>query len=196
MSMGITEALIVVIILVPFAVIFLGVPWAIYAYNKLTRLRALRREGWSGIDVQLKRRHDLVPNLVEIVRGYATFEGSVLEDVARLRAVGDDQLGQRLSGENALTGGIKSLFAVVESYPDLKANKNFQELSTQLIETEDQIQYARRYYNGTVRDLNVYIESFPSSLVARLFDFQPASFFEISTATERQAPAVKLEPKA
>jgi LemA protein len=140
----------------------------IVLYNRLVRLRNMVREGWSGIDVQLKRRANLIPNLVETVKGYIGHERDLLEKVTRLRSqslqTGD--LGEKQRVENALTGGLAHLFAVAEGYPELKANQNFQELQTQLSEIEDQIQLARRYYNGTVRNLNIAIESFPGNLVA------------------------------
>ena len=166
----------------------------IWSFNKLVRQRNRLREAWSGMDVQLKRRHDLVPNLVECVKGYRDHEQTVLEHVARSRSRA--QVAQGISGsgaaENDLTRNLRSLFAVAEAYPELKATENFQRLSANLVEIEDNIQYARRYYNGTVRDYNTMIQSFPGFLFARLFNFEPAEFFEIETAMERSAPSVKL----
>lgn len=164
----------------------------IVLYNRLVRLRNMVREGWSGIDVQLKRRANLIPNLVETVKGYMGHERNLLETVTELRSqsmqAGD--LGEKQRVENALTGGLARLFAVAEGYPELKANQNFQDLQKQLADIEDQIQLARRYYNGTVRNLNIAIESFPSNLVAGWFAFQPAEFFEIEDAADRAVPKV------
>ena len=174
------------------AVVFLV--WVAVSYNRLIRQRNLVREGWSGIDVQLKRRHELVPNLVACVTGIAGFERSVLEDVTRLRSAADasKSMHDRNDTENRLTGGLKSFFAVVESYPDLKANTAFVRLSEQLVEVEDAIQYSRRYYNGAVRDLNITVESFPSNLVAAFFGFPLAEYFEVSSVTQRLPPSIKL----
>src|SRR6266568_9176888 len=135
---------------------------AIVIFNRLIRLRNLVREGWSGIDVQLRRRTDLVPNLVETVKGYAAHERGLFEDVAKNRAqsIAADNVGGQAAAENALRGSLVRLFAVAEAYPDLKANKNFLDLQQQLADVEDQLQMARRYYNGAVRNLNIGIESF------------------------------------
>ncbi|MBR9985245.1 MAG: LemA family protein [Desulfosarcina sp.] len=164
----------------------------IVLYNRLVRLRNMVREGWSGIDVQLKRRANLIPNLVETVRGYMGHERDLLEKVTQLRSqslqTGD--LGEKQRVESALTGGLARLFAVAEGYPELKANQNFQDLQLQLSEIEDQIQLARRYYNGTVRNLNIAIESFPGNLVAGWFAFQTAEFFEIEDPGDRAVPKV------
>lgn len=168
--------------------------WVIVAFNRLVKHNNLVKEGWSGIDVQLKRRHDLVPSLVECVSGYAKFERSLLEDLTRLRgqAEAEQDVGELKKHENAMTGRLKTLFALAEAYPDLKANENFAQLSTQLVEVEDTLQYARRYYNGTVRDYNIRVESFPPNIVAKLFDYKRAEYFEIETLAERDAPTVKL----
>lgn len=165
------------------------------AYNRLVRRQNLVKEGSSGIDVQLKRRHDLVPSLIACVQGYASFERSVLEDVIRLRTAADTAttMAEINLEENRLTAGLKSLFAVAEAYPDLKANANFAQLSTQLVEIEDALQYSRRYYNGAVRDLNIAVESFPSNLVAGWFGFPPADYFEVESIGERAVPRVSLE---
>ena len=168
--------------------------YSIWIYNRLVSLRNQLREAWSGVDVQLKRRHDLIPNLVECVKGYRTHEQTVLEAVTRER--GAAQSAQGVPGtsaaENSLTQNLRSLFAVAEGYPDLKADKNFRQLSATLVTVENDLQYARRYYNGSARDLNNLVQTFPSLLVARGFKFAPAEFFEIETATERNAPEVKL----
>ena len=173
------------------------VVWLIWSFNHLVRTRNLMREGWSGIDVQLKRRHNLVPNLVECVRGYSSHEKTVLEEVVRLRGQAEqaEQGPDRRAAahtENALTDQLKQLFALAEAYPELKADRNYRQLMDQLTEIEDQIQYARRYYNGAVRDYNIRVESFPSNVVAKVFRFEQGEFFEIEIATERQAPKVEL----
>lgn len=161
-------------------------------YNRLVRLRNMVREGWSGIDVQLKRRANLIPNLVETVKGYMGHERDLLEKVTELRSrsMQTGNLGEKQRVESALTGGLARLFAVAEGYPELKANQNFQDLQKQLSDVEDQIQLARRYYNGTVRNLNTAIESFPGNLVAGWFTFQPAEFFEIEEPADRAVPKV------
>jgi LemA protein len=167
--------------------------WLIVEFNRLVRDRNLMLEAWSGIDVQLKRRHNLVPNLVEAVRGYSAHERGVLEDVTRARSqsAGAASIADREEGENSLSQGLKSLLAVAEAYPDLKADKAYLELQGQLVEVEDQIQYARRYYNGTVRNYNTRTESFPGNLVAAIFRFSRAPFFQVETATDREAPKVE-----
>ncbi len=166
----------------------------IVIYNGLVRLNNLRQEAWSGIDVQLRRRYNLIPNLVETVKGYAAHEQSTLEAAisARTQCLQARQVPDQQNAENSFTGAIRGLFALAESYPDLKANENFTELQHQLIEIEDQLQMARRYYNGTVRNYNTRLESFPSVLIAGWFHFKPAEFFEIELATERSAPEVQL----
>ncbi|MBC2742792.1 MAG: LemA family protein [Desulfosarcina sp.] len=164
----------------------------IVLYNRLVRLRNMVREGWSGIDVQLKRRANLIPNLIETVKGYMGHERDLLEKVTELRSrsMKTDNLSEKQQVESALTGGLIRLFAVAEGYPELKANQNFQDLQKQLSDIEDQIQLARRYYNGTVRNLNIAIESFPGNLVAGWFAFQPAEFFEIEEPADWAVPKV------
>ena len=162
-------------------------------YNRLVRLRNMGREGWSGIDVQLKRRGTLIPSLVETVKGYSRHERDVLERVTALRGGDDEAPGRRATRENALTDQLKALFALSEAYPELKADRNYRRLMEQLADIEDQIQYARRYYNGAVRDYNISVESFPSNMVAKAFSFPLAEFFQITTATERAAPKVKMK---
>ena len=178
-------------VLVAAAVGLLGCLLVVLAYNRLVRCRNLVREGFSGIDVQLKRRHELVPQLVACVQGYSDFERSLLEDLTRARSVTDNMT--KLSDEESrLTGSLRSFFALAEAYPDLKAGANFRQLSEQLVGVEDALQYARRYYNGAVRDLNIAVESFPSNLVAGLFGFRPEAFFEVESVAERAAPHVSL----
>jgi LemA protein len=163
-------------------------------YNGLVRGRLLVREGFSGIDVQLKRRHDLIPNLVRTVQGYADFERSVLDEVTRLRAraMGDQSIAEKQRDENALSGALKSLFAIAENYPDLKASENFRDLQGRLDDIEDELQRSRRYYNGTVRDYNTSVESFPSNLIARLFRFDEMEFFELESLADREPPKVDI----
>ncbi len=175
-------------------VIALLLLWLIVAYNRFIRGTNLVREAWSGIDVQLKRRHDLIPNIVEAVKGYSSHEREVFEEVAVLRAKGpdSDDVCQRSETENALTRSIKTLFAVAEDYPELRANENFLSLHEALVEVEDDIQYARRYYNGTVRDFNIRVEAVPSNIVAASFGFRRKVYFEIELASERLVPEMDL----
>ena len=168
---------------------------AVGMYNSLVSGRNHVRESWSGIDTELKRRYDLIPNLVETVRGYAKHEREVLERVteARTRAVASTgSPASQAQDENALVGALKQLFAVVEGYPDLKASQNFLALQHQLTETEDRIQAARRFYNANVRDYNNRCQMFPTNLMAGVFKFEPAEFFEIESAVQREAPKVDL----
>ena len=178
---------------IPAAILALLVLWGAFDFNRLVRWRNMMAEAWSGIDVQLKRRYDLIPVLVEAVRGYAAHERELFTAVAQLRTRAIDAAPAEQSGaENALTAGLRSLLAVAEAYPDLKASANFLDLQRDLVEVEDQIQLARRYYNGTVRNYNNLVQSFPSMIPARLMGFAPGEFFEIERATERAAPEVKL----
>ena len=181
-------------LLVIAAIVALILLWAWFTFNRFIRQRNLTREAWSGVDVQLKRRHDLVPRLVECVKGYKGYEASLLENLTTARASAQAAQGVAAAGkaETGVTQSLKALFAVAEAYPDLKAARSFQDLSAALIEIEDQLQYARRYYNGTVRDYKILAESFPSRLVAGLFGFCPDGFFEVESSMERQAPDVKL----
>ena len=166
----------------------------ITAFNRLVRRRNLVAEGHSGIDVQLKRRHELIPNLVSCVQGYTGFERSLLEDLSRLRE-GADQAASMAdvnTRETALNRGLTTFYARAEAYPDLKANTAFAELSQQLIDTEEALQYSRRYYNGAVRDLNIAVEAFPSNLVAGVFGFHTADYFQVDSVAERATPIVRL----
>jgi LemA protein len=185
MSLGLIT-LIVIIMFLSF--------WFVMIYNRFIRGKNVMREAWSGIDVQLKRRHDLIPNLVGTVAGYMKYERSVLEDITNLRSrsIGAGDIKEKAEAENALTRSLKSLFAVAESYPDLKANKSFLDLQSNLANVEDQLQLARRYFNGGVRDYNILVQSFPSVLLARIFNFEAAEFFELEEASEREVPAIQL----
>jgi LemA protein len=166
-------------------------------YNRLVTLRQRVREAWSDIDVQLKRRHDLIPNLVETVKGYAAHERGTFEAVtnARAAAVSAGATGtpeQRAQAENMLTGAIRSLFAVAENYPQLQAVQEFKDLSENLRDTEDKIQFARRFYNGNVRDYNTALMTFPTNTLASMFGFAPEQYFEVEDAAERAVPQVKF----
>ena len=177
------------------AAIAVIVGWFVYTYNRLISLRVRSNEALSDIDVQTKRRYDLIPNLVEAVKGYMAHERSVLENVTRARTEAMAGAGNPLdreSKENFLSQTLKTLFAVAENYPDLKANVNFLELQRELADTENKIQAARRFYNGNVRDLNTKIEVFPAKIVARMFNFSQMKFFEVSTAEEREPVKVKF----
>ena len=182
--------------LVVAAVLVLALVWFISIYNRLVRLRNLKEEGWSDIDVQLKRRHDLVGNLVNTVKGYMTHERGLLEEVARCRSMCQQSVGagpaEAGRAEGMLTQALGRLFAVMENYPDLKAHTNSMHLQTELSGLEEAIQMARRYYNGTVRDLNTAIELFPSNMVASMFRFAKAEYFELDNVEERQAPVVQF----
>jgi len=162
-------------------------------YNQLVQLRVRTDSAWSDIDVQLKRRHDLIPNLVETVKGYAAHEKGTFENVAKFRSMAMQATtpADKAAAENQLTGALKSLFAVAESYPELKANEEFMQLQASLSQTEDSIQNSRRYYNAVVRDLNTRIQSFPTNILAGMFGFQQRQFFE-SAAADREPVAVKF----
>jgi len=164
-------------------------------YNRLVTLRNMVKEGWSGIDVQLMRRAALIPNLVETVKGYMVHERNLLAEIAELRSrsLRTEKVGEKGEIETALSRSLGSLLAVAEGYPDLKASRNFLELQRELTDIEDQIQMARRYYNGTVRNLNIAVESFPSNLIAKLFSFVQAEFFAIDDDNDRQVPQVSME---
>lgn len=173
-------------------IILLLVIIGVVIYNRFIQLRALMQEAFSGIDVQLKRRHDLIPNIVETVKGYSGYEKSLLEKVTQLRSDFVQNKGDKEQKENELASALKTIFAVAENYPNLKADQHFLELQKTLTDIEDQLQMARRYYNGTVRNNNILVQSFPSDVIARLFGFKTASFFEIEYATERAVPDVRL----
>lgn len=183
--------LIVIALVVLVGLFFMG------AYNKLVSLKNKVMESWSGIDVQLKRRYDLIPNIVNTVKGYAAHESGTLEKVIQARnqamsAGNSGNIGDRIQAENALSGTLRSLFALSESYPDLKANTNFLSLQNTLSEIEESLANARRYYNALVRDNNTYVESFPSNLIANAFQFGKFEFFELESDAERATPEVKF----
>ncbi len=165
-------------------IIVLVVLWAILAYNGFVRKVNHVTEAWSDIDVQLKRRYDLVPNLVNTVKGYATHEKTVFDDVTRARAaaMGAGSLSSKATAEDGLSGALKSVFAIAENYPELKANQNFLDLQNTLSDTEDKIQSARRFYNSTVMDLNTAAASFPGNLIAKNFGFQKKEFFGLDAS--------------
>src|SRR4051812_34588742 len=170
----------------------------IILFNSLIRSRNQVDEAWSDIEVQLKRRYDLIPNLVETVKGYAAHESGVFEKVtqARSAAMGAGSLDDKLKQENMLSGALKSLFAVAEAYPELKANQNFLQLQSDLTDTEDKIQAARRFYNGNVRDYNTKLQVFPTNLFANLFGFTKREFFDIDEkGPEGQAPKVDFSAR-
>jgi LemA protein len=179
------------------AAIVAAVVWVVVIYNGLVKLRVQAESAWADIDVQLKRRHDLIPNLVETVKGYAAHESSTLERVteARTKALAAGGLAARAEAEGALSAALKSLFALAENYPQLRAAENFAELQRDISKIEDHIQSARRYYNAVVRDLNTRVQQFPSRLVAALYGFQPREFFEARDA-DRESPAVSFGSEA
>jgi LemA protein len=177
------------------AIIAAVVLWVIFAYNGFIRLVQRTKEAWADIDVQLKRRYDLIPNLVETVKGYATHEKTAFENVtaARSAAMGAQGPAQKGAAENMLSGALKSLFAVAEAYPDLKANQNFLSLQTELSDTENKIQAARRFYNGNVRDLNTAVHSFPGNIIANAFKFEHFDYFELGDADSAAKEPVKVQ---
>lgn len=168
--------------------------WVILNYNRFVSFRNRAQEAWSDIDVQLKRRYDLIPNLVETVKGYAAHERELFERVtqARAQAMGAQTIKEKGEAENFLSSTLKSLFAVSENYPDLKASVNFLELQRELRDTEDKIQAARRFYNGNVRDLNIMVESFPANVIAGVFNFKKMEFFEIEEAVAKEPVKVSF----
>lgn len=176
-------------------IIVLIVLWVVFAYNKFISLINRTKEAWADIDVQLKRRYDLIPNLVNTVKGYATHEASAFENVtkARAAAMGASTPEDKAKNENMLSGALKSLFAVAEAYPDLKANQNFLGLQQELSDTENKIQSARRFYNGNVRDLNISIDSFPGNVIANAFKFGKMEFFELEGGEEAARNPVEVK---
>ena len=184
------EPIVVIVIVVLLAVVVIG------AYNRLVTLRQRVSEAYSDIDVQLKRRHDLIPNLVETVKGYAAHERGVFDEVTQARAnaiaAGSAAPAQRAQAENMLSGALRSLFAVAEAYPQLQAVQEFKDLSENLTATEDKIAFARRFYNGSVRDYNTSLQTFPTVIFGSMFGFKPSEYFEVAEPTERETPQVKF----
>jgi LemA protein len=182
-------ALIIVLVLIGlFFLILVGM------YNSLVQLRVRADSAWSDIDVQLKRRHDLIPNIVETVKGYAAHEKGTFENIAKFRsqAMQATAPADKAQAENQLTGALKSLFAVAENYPELKASEQFTGLQASLNSIEDNIQNARRYYNAVIRDYNTRVQSFPANIIAGMFGFQPRQFFEVESPEDRQNVQVKF----
>ena len=176
-------------------VLFIPVIWVIGTYNGLVRLRSHMRESWSGIDTELKRRYDLIPNLVSVVKGYAKHEREVFERVTEARAKAVSSNGSpehQARDENLLIESLKRLLVVAEAYPELKAGEQYLNLQNELVITEDRIQAARRFYNANVRDLNIRIEIFPANIVANMFKFELGEYFQIDDAIQRQAPVVNV----
>jgi len=182
-------ALILILVIIVIVIVFL-----IGLYNGLVQLKVRADSAWSDIDIQLKRRHDLIPNIVETVKGYAAHEKGTFENIAKWRsaAMGATAPEDRAQAENQLTGALRQLFAVAEAYPELKASEQFTQLTQSLQEVEDAIQNARRYYNAVVRDYNTRIQTFPGNVFAGMFGFQQRQFFELTAPAEREAPQVKF----
>ncbi len=178
------------------ALVVIAVGWFVASYNGFVSLTARSAEAWSDIEVQMKRRYDLIPNLVNTVKGYAAHESTAFEKVtqARAQAMQAGSIAEKGAAENALTGALKSVFAIAEAYPQLRANENFLQLQRELGDTEDKIQAARRFYNGNVRDLNTRVDSFPSTIIANLFHFGKREFFELEAGetAARQPVEVKF----
>lgn len=183
---------IALLILLILAVLF--VLYGVSVYNKLVKLRTLVEEAWSGINVQLKKRHDLIPNLVETVKGYATHERETFDSVTKARAgaMQATDVKSREAAENNLNAALIRLLAVAEQYPELKANQNFLQLQDQLSVIESDIEKSRRYYNGTVREKNIVIDTFPSNIVANMFKFEKSLFFELENESEKAVPQIKF----
>lgn len=182
------------IIYIAVSIIAFIVLWVIFTFNRLITFKNRVKEAWADIEVQLKRRYDLIPNLMETVKGYASHERNVLENVtkARVMAMGAKTTKERGDAENMLSSALKSLFAVAENYPQLRASENFLELQRELSDTENKIQAARRFYNTNVRDLNTKIEVFPANIIAKTFGFKQAEFFELEEAAAKEPVAVKF----
>lgn len=183
-----------IISIVVVAVLGILLLWVIGAYNGFVRLRNMVEEAFSTMDVYLKKRYDLIPNLVETVKGYAAHEAGTLEKVVQARnfAAGASTMEDKIKGENMLQGTLKSLFAIAEAYPDLKANTNFMDLQAQLQRIEDEIANSRKYYNGVVKEFNTKTEVFPSNIIAGIFNFKRKPLFEVTDETERQAVRVQF----
>ena len=186
--------------LIVLAIIVIVVVFLALTYNRLVTLRQRVKEAFSDIDVQLKRRHDLIPNLVETVKGYAAHERGVFDEVTQARAgaiaAGAQGPQQRAAAEDMLTGALRSLFAVAEAYPQLQAVQEFKDLSENLRDTEDKIQFARRFYNGQVRDYNTALQTFPTVVLAGAMGFTSSEYFEVEAPSDREVPKVSFTPSA
>ena len=176
------------------AIVVIGAGWVISAYNGFIKLKNMVEEAFATMDVYLKKRYDLIPNLVETVKGYAAHEAGTLEKVVQARnmAAGATNMEDKIQGENMLQGTLKSLFAIAEAYPDLKANQNFMDLQAQLQRLEDEIANARKYYNAIVKEFNTKAESFPSNIIAGIFKFTRKPMFEVNEEAEREAVKVQF----
>lgn len=181
-------------ILIILAVIVIFFFYGISIYNRLVKLRTMVQEAWSSIDVMLKKRHDLIPNLIETVKGYATHERETFDSVTRARAaaMSANSIEEKQAAEKNLSQAMMNLNAVAEQYPDLKANTNFLQLQGELSALEGDIEKSRRYYNGTVRENNILVETFPSNIIAGMFKFEKGTFFELENVAERAVPQVKF----
>lgn len=179
--------------LIPITLILFIILWLIFTYNRLVKLRIMTDQAWSDVEVQLKRRHDLIPNLIESVKGYASHERNTLEEIVKLRnsAIEATSPEKKIEAENMLTKALRQLFALAENYPDLKASANFQKLQDELAKIEDILSQARRYFNAVVRDYNTSISIFPNNLIASLLGFLPKTFFE-TEEEEKAVPTVKF----
>ncbi len=186
--------------LIVLAIIVIVVVFLVLTYNRLVTLRQRVKEAFSDIDVQLKRRHDLIPNLVETVKGYAAHERGVFDEVTQARAgaiaAGAQGPQQRAAAEDMLTGALRSLFAVAEAYPQLQAVQEYKDLSENLRDTEDKIQFARRFYNGQVRDYNTALQTFPTVVLAGAMGFTSSEYFEVEAPSDREVPKVSFTPSA
>ncbi len=181
--------------LIILGIVVLFILWVVFAYNRLIRMTNNTKESWADIDVQLKRRYDLIPNLVNTVKGYATHESSAFENVSKARsaAMGATGLADKGQAEATLAGALKSVFAIAEAYPELKANQNFLSLQNDLTDTEDKIQAARRFYNGNVRDLNTTIQMFPGNIIASMFHISAVEFFQLDAADAAAKQPVEVK---
>jgi LemA protein len=186
--------------LIVLAIVVIVVLFLVLTYNRLVTLRQRVKEAFSDIDVQLKRRHDLIPNLIETVKGYAAHERGVFDEVTQARAgaiaAGAQGPQQRAAAEDMLTGALRSLFAVAEAYPQLQAVQEFKDLSENLRDTEDKIQFSRRFYNAQVRDYNTALQTFPTVLLAGTMGFTPFEYFEVESPTDREVPKVSFTPSS
>ena len=182
------------VLIILLAIIAIVVLYGVLAYNKLIRFKTFVDEAWSGINVQLKKRHDLIPNLMETVKGYAAHESETFENVTRARntAIQAQDVKTQEAAENQLSGALSRLLAVSERYPDLKANQNFLQLQEKLGEIEGDIEKSRRYYNGAVRQKNIAIDTFPSNMIANMFGFEKSPFFELDNEAEKAVPQIKF----